>query len=97
MCSQRQLYRKSGSTELGISVDRDHRGSGIGSALLEAIVSWAEAHGVRRIEANAFANNPRAVRLYERHGFVQEGRRREAILVDGEYIDALILAKLING
>ncbi len=81
----------------GISVDREHRGSGIGSALLEAIISWAGAHGIRRIEANAFANNPRAVALYKRHGFVEEGRRREAILVSDEFIDALVLARLIDG
>lgn len=81
----------------GISVDREHRGKGIGSALLEAIESWARAHGIRRIEANAFANNPRAVQLYERHGFTQEGRRREAVEVNGEYIDAFVLAKLVDG
>jgi RimJ/RimL family protein N-acetyltransferase len=33
---------------------------------------WAPAHRVSRLELRVFANNPGAIRLYERVGFVQE-------------------------
>ncbi|MDZ4064392.1 MAG: GNAT family N-acetyltransferase, partial [Coriobacteriia bacterium] len=49
--------------------------------------------GVHRIEIEAFANNPDVVRLYERLGFEHEGRREGAVVVDGKYVDVVLLAK----
>jgi RimJ/RimL family protein N-acetyltransferase len=42
------------------------------------------------------AHNQRAFRLYERMGFVVEGRRRECLLVDGDFVDELYMAKLLG-
>ncbi len=78
---------------IGISVDRDWRGRGIGTLLLEYLIDWAPAHGIAQIEIEAFANNPRAVALYERHGFEREGVRRGAVMVDGEYVDVICLGR----
>lgn len=79
----------------GLSVDRGHRGHGIGTALIEALVSWAPEHGISRIQAWAWANNPQAVALYERLGFVQEGLCKRAIISDGEPVDVKLLALLL--
>lgn len=79
----------------GISVDRDHRGEGVGTALLEALFAWAPEHGITRIQAYAWATNPRAIELYERHGFEREGVLRRSLLRDGCYIDTIALAKLL--
>jgi RimJ/RimL family protein N-acetyltransferase len=80
----------------GLSVDRDHRGRGLGTALLEALVDWAPAHGVSRIQAWAWANNPRAIGLYERLGFEREGTCRRAINSNGQLIDAVLVARLLG-
>jgi len=80
---------------LGISVRRDWRGRGVGGALVAAAIAWAERVGVRRIELNVFARNARAIALYERHGFAIEGRRRAAICTNGEYLDDLVMARLL--
>jgi len=77
----------------GLSVDGARRGSGIGTALVEALLAWAPDHGICRIQAYAFATNPRAVALYERLGFEHEGRLIGAIRRDGEEIDVIALAK----
>ena len=53
---------------LAIAVRGGHRGQGIGTALLEALVAAARAAGVRAISLSVGRTNP-ALRLYERMGF----------------------------
>lgn len=90
----RTLHQEAHVGSVGLSVDRDHRGRGIGTRLLEQLFEWAPAHGITRIEIEAFANNPEAVRLYERVGFTREGIRRAAVVVDGEQVDVICLARI---
>jgi len=90
-----QRAEESHSGEFGISVAREYRGRGIGTALIEALIAWAPKHGVSRIECYSWSNNPGSARLYRRMGFVEEGRLRQAIMRDGEAIDALLLARLL--
>lgn len=81
---------------LGISVRRDWRGRGVGTALLRRAVDWARATGVvTRLELEVYAANGGAVRLYERLGFVREGVRRRAVLHDGRFEDELVMALLL--
>ena len=82
--------------QFGLSVAREHRGRGIGRALVAALMDWAPAHGIRRIEAHAWSNNPGAIRLYERLGFVQEVVRREAIVSGGEVLDVVVLVRMVD-
>ena len=83
-------------TTLGLSVRQEWRGRGVGTALMRAAIEWARGTGVvKRIELHAFARNQAAIRLYERLGFVTEGRRRRAVFRDGEYQDDVIMALLL--
>lgn len=43
-----------------------------------------------------YAFNPRARRVYERAGFVYEGTKREALLWDGEWTDAIVMSILAS-
>lgn len=58
--------------ELSIWVDSDHRGGGIGSALLAGIIARAEIADLAGISLSVEMGNP-ARRLYERFGFVPVG------------------------
>lgn len=89
----KSLKQESHVGSIGVSVDRHWRGRGIGTRLLEHLIDWAPAHGITRIEIEAFANNPRAAALYERLGFEREGIRRGAVVVDGEYVDIICLGR----
>ena len=80
----------------GLSVSRERRGEGIGTALIEALLAWAPSHGIARIEARAFSTNPGAIALYERMGFEREGSCRRAVMRDGVGIDVVILARLFD-
>jgi len=79
-----------------ISVAREARGQGVGSALIEALVAWAPGHGISRIQGFAWENNPGALRLYERLGFEREGLMRRAIVTEGAPVDAVVLAMLLD-
>ena len=57
----------------GIFVSEAVRGQGVGSALLSAIKEKAAALGCSRVRLDVIDTNPRARRLYERHGFVVDG------------------------
>jgi RimJ/RimL family protein N-acetyltransferase len=78
----------------GMSVAREYRHRGIGSALLEALIAWARSNSVRRLELEVFESNDRAIRLYERMGFQVEGRRRKAVVVAGKRLDVLLMARV---
>jgi putative acetyltransferase len=82
---------------LGISVSREWRCKGIGSALMKAALEWARTEGdLRRIELYVFASNARAIRLYERFGFTIEGRRKCAVRMSDRFLDDLLMAQLIE-
>jgi hypothetical protein len=51
--------------------------------------------GFERIELDVFASNVRARALYEQVGFVEEGVRRRACQLDGQYDDDVIMALLL--
>lgn len=81
---------------LGMSVDRDWRGQGIGSLLMANAVEWAKQLGyIRRIELLVFERNEVAIHLYQKFGFEIEGKHRRAIYRDGVYLDNLTMALLL--
>jgi L-phenylalanine/L-methionine N-acetyltransferase len=59
---------------LGMLVAEDWRGRGVGSALLGEAFRWARWAGVEKLGLTVYPQNDRARRLYERFGFVEEGR-----------------------
>jgi L-phenylalanine/L-methionine N-acetyltransferase len=80
---------------LGISVGKDFQGQGLGDRLMEGLLDWADNWaGVLRVELTVFTDNARAIALYQRHGFAQEGVLRAYALRGGEYVDALSMARL---
>ena len=89
-------FRRSRVTAyLVIGVRAHAAGLGIGTGLLQHAKDWAAAHGLHRLELTVMAHNTRAIRLYERMGFSVEGRRRECLLVDGQFIDELTMAVIL--
>ncbi|MGW3649044.1 GNAT family N-acetyltransferase [Streptomyces sp. NPDC000878] len=71
------------------------RGRGLGTEATRLIVAYGfERLGLHRIELEAWGYNHRALRVYEKVGFVVEGVRREVQLRDGEWADAVLMAML---
>lgn len=93
--NQRAQVRRQHASALGISVATPAQGQGIGRALMAALTDYADRWGhILRIELSVFADNTRAIALYERFGFVREGLHRCHALRDGVYVDTLSMARL---
>jgi RimJ/RimL family protein N-acetyltransferase len=90
-----ELEQDAHAGTFAISVDSEHRGQAIGTALIEALFAWAPEHGITRVQAWAWVSNPRALALYERLGFQREGLCRAAVMVDGEPVDVIVVARLL--
>lgn len=80
------------SCEFGIGVLSGHRGQGIGSQIMEQLLIWARSRRLRRIELDVFANNTKAIALYRYLGFVEEGRKIEAVRLGVKYVDTINMA-----
>lgn len=74
---------------LGMGLLPEHRGAGLGEALLRTCIAKAWANGLARIELEARADNHRAIRLYERVGFAHECLKPRALCFEGVYFDAV--------
>jgi diamine N-acetyltransferase len=84
------------AAEFGIMIgDKTFWNRGYGTEAVRLLVN----HGFKTINLNriflrVFENNLRAIRAYEKAGFVHEGRLRQAEFRDGKYIDVLIMSIL---
>ena len=71
------------------------RGRGIGTEATRLIVGHGfEQLGLHRIQLEVYGDNHRALRVYEKAGFVVEGVRREAAWRNGEWVDDVVMAIL---
>jgi RimJ/RimL family protein N-acetyltransferase len=95
-CCLLGLRSRHGNLELGIVIgDRDYWGRGYGREATQLLLKFGFHYlGARRIVLTTHAKNKRALRCYTACGFVEEGRPRKAIWVEGEYIDLVNMSIL---
>lgn len=80
---------------IGIRKDYHHRG--IGTKLFKALDIRADKNNITRLELTVEVPNTNAIGLYEKNGFSIEGRKKNAMLVDGRYVDEYMMGKIIVG
>ena len=82
--------------ELGIVIgDKSFWGQGYGTDALDLLLAYAFDHlGLHRVELQYVAFNRRAREAYDKCGFVEEGRRREAVFIRGEWVDSVMMSIL---
>ncbi|MFK0275781.1 GNAT family N-acetyltransferase [Ensifer sp. NPDC090286] len=91
----RSKGRRHHSAALGISVDDNHRGEGIGKSLLTALIDAADNWlGISRIELTVFTDNEPAIALYRKAGFEMEGTHRAYALRHGVLADVFAMARI---
>ncbi len=80
----RRLSHRAG---LGITVRKAAWGRGVGTAIMERLIAHAREQGIEIIELQVRSDNARAIRLYEKFGFVKIGHYPGFLKVDGVYAD----------
>ncbi|GAA4996539.1 GNAT family N-acetyltransferase [Kitasatospora paranensis] len=80
----------------GLAVAAEARGRGVGRALVEAACAAAHGTGARRVTLRVLGGNTAARRLYERCGFRTEGVLPEEFLIDGAYVDDVLMGRWVS-
>lgn len=84
------------TTELSIYIHKDHRGRGLGSMLLEALVERARTLGMHVIVAGIAGDNEGSIRLHHLHGFAEVGRMPEVGRKFGGWLDLVLMQRLLG-
>ena len=80
---------------IGVWLGKPYWDSGLGTDAVRTLCRFGFDHmNLQRIELNVFETNPRAVRAYEKVGFVLEGTRRRAEFVRGHHVDSYLMGLL---
>ncbi|MGW2643793.1 N-acetyltransferase family protein [Streptomyces sp. NPDC001393] len=77
----------------GLVVAEEARGLGLGRALIRAAVDAARGRGARRLSLRVLGHNAPARALYESEGFTVEGVQPEEFLLDGTYVDDVLMGR----
>jgi ribosomal protein S18 acetylase RimI-like enzyme len=81
---------------LGMGVISEYRGGGIGSELMRHALRRAKEVGLERVELSVYESNQVAIHLYQRFGFVIEGKKVRAAKIDNRYENLIIMALFVD-
>ncbi len=81
--------------DFSVYVERGWRGKGVGRRLLGRLIELARAIGYHKMMLAAFPFNESGMALYERMGFVRIGICHEMGVLDGKWVDTVIMEKLL--
>lgn len=84
------------TTELSIYIHKDHRGRGLGSILLAALVERARTLDMHVIVAGIAGDNEGSIRLHRRHGFAEVGRMPEVGRKFGGWLDLVLMQRMLG-
>lgn len=93
---QRGMYRKNRHTaNLGIAIVKEHRSRGLGTELIKNAIRWCRDIGIKKLNLEVFSTNTNAIRLYQKLGFQEEGRRVNQFTIDGNYVDDVFMTQFL--
>ncbi len=87
---------KDRNAELGIVIgEREYWGQGYGTDAILTMLNYAfDTLNLHRVFLRVNADNPRAIRCYEKCGFEHEGTLRQAVFAQGHYKDQYLMSIL---
>ena len=93
--NSREAYRF--VADFSIYVERGARGRGVGRAMLTRLIELGREHGYHKLVLSAFPTNASGMALYTRLGFRTVGVYKEQGRLDGQWVDTIIMEKLLDG
>jgi L-amino acid N-acyltransferase YncA len=89
----REAYRF--VADISVYVERGWRGKGVGGVLLARLIELAREHGFHKLVLSAFPFNQAGMALYEKFGFRTVGIYREQGMLDGAWVDTIVMERLL--
>ncbi|MDK0709565.1 GNAT family N-acetyltransferase [Clostridium perfringens] len=77
-----------------LMVNSDYQNKGVGSLLMDKLINLSESLNIIRLELCVFRDNYKAINLYKKFGFKEEGIKIKSALKNGEYVDEIIMARI---
>lgn len=81
--------------QLDIGIDAQWRRAGVGTALVQYVLDWAQQNGIERVQLAVVSANTPAISLYERNGFEIEGTLRRSFWLGDDVYDVHVMARLL--
>ncbi|MDI6601788.1 MAG: GNAT family N-acetyltransferase [Thermoanaerobacteraceae bacterium] len=75
--------------EIGINILDGYRDKGLGYRMMNFAIDWARRRGYTKLCLSVFSTNERAIYLYKKCGFVEEGRRKAQFKIGDTYVDEI--------
>ena len=91
-----ELEKLRHTAELTVGVLDEYRGHGIGGALMERGIEWAEDNGYLKVYQSIPATNEGALEFLDRAGWETEAIREDHYLIDGEFVDEVMMARYLD-
>ena len=94
-CQLLNIHTIHRSAELQIRIGAiNYQNQGAGSDAVRQLTEYGfSVLNLHRISLHVFATNQRAIRVYEKNGFVREGLLRKAALIDERWLDVVYMTK----
>ena len=96
LCMGGQFERNKHAGRVGVGVLASHYGKGVGKGLMQEIERVAKENDISRLDLTVMSHNERAHRLYLSMGYKYEGVNRHSLFVDGDWVDEIMMAKLLD-
>jgi len=95
-CGLHEIDWKNRVAEVGIMIgEKELHGKGYGTEAMEIILEYGfETVNLNRIQLHVYDFNIRAIKSYNKIGFIEEGRMRQAQFKNGKYHDMILMSML---
>ena len=95
-CAIQNINSRTRAASCGITIgEKEYQNRGLGTEAMEMLVEYGfNTLNLNRIELSVYDFNSRAFKTYQKVGFVEEGRKRQARYHNGKYQDEIIMAIL---
>jgi len=90
-----EVNRRKHCMSIAIAMLQDYSSKRMGTELMKELIKRGKDKGITRFELDVSVKNKIAINLYKKMGFVIEGERKNSYLIDGEFDDDYIMAKII--